>query len=778
MLLRWHAVLVLLAASVVVAALGCPHGLGPTAGAPAGDAAPRQLHALLLNGGGQPSSNYYSHVDHLRRLIGLLDAAALDRSRITVFSGDGDDPGLDLATREGELPDDFWLLPKASLARWLRPPIVYENTEIAGFALRPALKSALHEWFVREGAQLDGDDTLLFYVTDHGKGSPDDGYLDNEITLWREALTVTDARALFELLDPEVRVVMVMSQCFSGGFAQLLFDADGAPPDGHRCGYFSTTSDRKAHGCYPEVSGREDVGHSHRLFTALERVGGLDAANREVMVTDRSPDVPNASSAFYLARVIEQAAAEQGREPQALIDELLAEAWANPRAWEPEIRLLDRVGESFGFASWRSLAELDRDAGALPELSQRLETYTERWKQALDDLRLDNLARFLRDEPGWNQRLDGDRLKQLGAEEREREVIELLHELGPFSRDDRERYYRLEDVHEKVEVASAAHYRAEVRLAAVLRMRALLTEIAARVYLARGGNPAEARALARVDACEDLTLGAPGTALASDIPEPEPFPTLAQERAVVESILPGWLGIVYRPARPSERQRQDLESGATVVTQVLPDSPASEAGMQTADVVIGPVDYDFAEPNALRGWVMRGELGAPTPLRVLRDGEELELTLRLAAYPLELPELPGPPEVGSEAPTLHEEAYYRSDASPSGSRGRMLFFWATWCGPCKAAVPELIAFEREWNVPVVAITDEGVEELDPFFSDRVEPFPGTVLLDSRRVNFQGYGVSGTPTFVWIDENGAVQYHQTGYTPGVGLRIEGWSWEGR
>jgi hypothetical protein len=47
--------------------------------------------------------------------------------------------------------------------------------------------------------------------------------------------------------------------------------------------------------------------------------------------------------------------------------------------------------------------------------------------------------------------------------------------------------------------------------------------------------------------------------------------------------------------------------------------------------------------------------------------------------------------------------------------------------------------------------------------------------DRYRLTFQNYGVSGTPTFVLIDEAGKVQHYKTGYAPMIGLGIEGWEW---
>ena len=143
--------------------------------------APEQLSALLINGGGRRQSNYYSHLDHLRRLIAMLEAAGVDPARIAVFSGDGADPAPDLATREGHLPADFWLLPRSEASR-LRPPIEYVNSEIAGFPLQPATRAALRVWFETGGSGLAPGDTLLLYVTDHGKKDPED-HGDSSISL-------------------------------------------------------------------------------------------------------------------------------------------------------------------------------------------------------------------------------------------------------------------------------------------------------------------------------------------------------------------------------------------------------------------------------------------------------------------------------------------------------------------------------------------------------------------------------------------------------------------
>jgi thiol-disulfide isomerase/thioredoxin len=760
---------------LIVLTLGCPlaipdrHLNAATTVAPA----PEHLHALLINGGGRRQINYHSHLDHLRRLTAMLQATGVDPARIAIFSGDGADPAPDLATRQGHLPPNFWLLPRREAAG-LRPRIEYVNSEIAGFTLQPATHASLSFWFETNESGLASGDTLLLYVTDHGKKDPE-GLGDNSISLWGEQLSVTELRELLAHIDPGVRVVMLMSQCYSGGFANAIFhDGVEAGPVGNVCGYFSAPPDRKAHGCYAEVSGREAEGHSHRMFEALSAVQRLPDAQREVLVTDVTPDVPHATTGFLLAQQLERNAERGGHETSDFVDMLLVEALEDPLEWEREIRLLDRVGQTFGFSSSRSLAQLDEQAQGLSELRDQLDTYTGRWESARDALRKENLSAFHTANPEWKGRVQASALGDLSADERRREIDAYVGELARFTERNPDRDARLRDIHWKAKEAKAARYRADVRLAAVLRIRALLMEVAGRYYLNRYASDGERSAFERLEGCEDLTLVGSDAIVALDSEVTDPFPTLDQERRQIEAIIPGWLGLHYNAPTSAERERHDLPPGAAVVSVVLPDSPANAAKLEVNDIVLGPPGAPFQESHGLREWVMQGEIGSPLPMRLLRDDREIEVVIRLATYPIELPALPGPPQIGSAAPPL-ELDYLPDSRRPAQGQSRLLFFWASWCRPCKQALPEMLAFAEDQGVAVVSITDEPPSVIDSFVQKYDERFPEIAATDPHREQFRKYGVSGTPTFVLVDGAGVVRHYQTGYSVEEGLLVGGWQW---
>jgi thiol-disulfide isomerase/thioredoxin len=120
----------------------------------------------------------------------------------------------------------------------------------------------------------------------------------------------------------------------------------------------------------------------------------------------------------------------------------------------------------------------------------------------------------------------------------------------------------------------------------------------------------------------------------------------------------------------------------------------------------------------------------------------------------------------------------RGEGGLSKDRPDLLYFWATWCTICKHALPEVLAFAKARGVDVIAITDEDPDLVRHFLADYQEAFPEVVAIDPHRVTFQGYGVSGTPSFVIVDPDGIVRLYQTGYTLDGGLHVDGWTYEGR
>ena len=589
---------------------------------------------------------------------------------------------------------------------------------------------------------------------------------------------MTELRDMLTLLDPNVRIVMLMSQCFSGSFAHTTPLSQDELPTGRVCGYFASTADRPAYGCYPENRGKDGVGHSHHFLEALGTLGSFPEAQRRVLVSDDTPDVPQTTSELFITERLERAAAQAGRDPSVFIDESIEGAWKNPDQWEADIRLLDRIGETFGIFSPRSLAELDRQTEVLPAVNERLGTYAKRWQAALDALRAENLRRFIDAHPAWKPRLASKALRELEAEERQSTAQALLRDLGPFTKKSNARYARMASLRQRADDAFAARYRMEVRLGVVLRLRAVLTSIAGREYLRRHGTAREHEVLAALRACENLTVASGSSmALAPPLDSPKRFPTFEEDTRLVETIMPAWMGIRYRPVSAARRDRDGTSDGAVIVQTVFANSAAADADLRVGDIIIGPPGEPFDEPNEVREWTMRREIDEPAELTILRDQRPLRVTIRPKPFPLEMPTLPGPPKVGSVAPPIRVEPF-RGETRFAAASPRLLFFWATWCVACKSALPELEAFRQANDIEVVAITDEDPETLRGFFDTLTGPFPEIVATDPYRRTFQAFGVSGTPTFVLIDGDENVKHYQTGYSPIAGLGIAGWEWKRR
>lgn len=741
--------------------------------APLQDGARSRTHAVLINGGGARWMNYQSHMLHVQDLLEILRSSGVAADDITIFSSDGDDPEGDLAVREPAKERGLWRLSGTRLARLLRP-VRYESSTIPGFALHAATREEISNWFLEHGADLPAGDTLFLYVTDHGDKNPKNTQ-NNSITLWGkgEELSVAYLRELLGELNPDVRVVMVMSQCFSGSFAGLAFPKEGMPT-GNVCGFFSSTAKRPAYGCYAENLGRKNVGHSFHFMQALVETGRFDQAHEKVVYTDATPDVPLRTSEVFLRRLL-VAAANSADVPFAdFVDRQLKIAWEDRGAWEPEIRQLDRIGHAFGYFSPRSLQELNEQAAGLVDIRNHLESVAGAWSATLTDVNATAIRNLLEHDPIWTERLSPEGLEKLDAEQLETLALELLRDLTRYTKADPALEERLQVIHQRQVAAAAASYRMEVRRAAVIRLRNQLVDVAGRVYLASSGSPEEREAYAALRACEGFSLPI-GDPERTELVPPQAFPPFEEDLAAATAALPAWLGVRFRTVSSEDVEQLGIEKGAAVVLAVIPDSAAERAGMEAGDIILGPPGAPFTEANELRGWVMLSEAGKARTVEVVREGTTRRVTLIPDPFPAKFPELPGPPKVGTVAPPLRLTAYRGEVAALGDGKPHLLVFWATWCAPCKAALPELEAFAAKTGTDLIGITDQTRDALDKFFNDGGE-YVDNIAMDDYRRTFLTYGVSGTPTFVLVDGDGKVASYTTGYSLENGLGIDGWKWE--
>jgi thiol-disulfide isomerase/thioredoxin len=131
--------------------------------------------------------------------------------------------------------------------------------------------------------------------------------------------------------------------------------------------------------------------------------------------------------------------------------------------------------------------------------------------------------------------------------------------------------------------------------------------------------------------------------------------------------------------------------------------------------------------------------------------------------------------VGKPAPDFVLKDVNGQEVALKDLRGKtvLLDFWATWCEPCRQAMPDIKAAYDEYHdkgLVVVAIDySESAETARQYFEEQKYPYAN--LLDPGREAFQKYGGGGIPKVVLIDKDGVVRYLQEGYDSREDLRGE-------
>ena len=122
----------------------------------------------------------------------------------------------------------------------------------------------------------------------------------------------------------------------------------------------------------------------------------------------------------------------------------------------------------------------------------------------------------------------------------------------------------------------------------------------------------------------------------------------------------------------------------------------------------------------------------------------------------------GGPKVGDAPPLLTATGLLQAppaavvDAASLRGSVVVVEFWATWCGPCVAAIPHLNELaDRFKDKPVrfIALTAEDAATVEPFLKKR--PIHAWIALDTNRAMNKAFAVTGIPHTVVLDAGGKI-----------------------
>ena len=144
-----------------------------------------------------------------------------------------------------------------------------------------------------------------------------------------------------------------------------------------------------------------------------------------------------------------------------------------------------------------------------------------------------------------------------------------------------------------------------------------------------------------------------------------------------------------------------------------------------------------------------------------------------ATPPAPSDQMPAAVSVGLPAPGFTTTTTTGKPLSLQSLRGKVVLvdYWATWCGPCKMAMPTLEALHRRFApqglaVVGISVDDPSTVSLVPVVARRLGvTYTLSASPDDNNRAQAAYGVQGIPAQFLIDKKGVLRWNQEGFSYG-------------
>lgn len=307
--------------------------------------------------------------------------------RLHVFFNNGDDAAPDVKT---------WQRPADSPATLQPLARIYDTFYANGYSYRnhriepvagPSRASTLKPYLREAFKMLQPEDKgLLFYLGHGGYGEPDRG--GSYLSLWDHGqLDEKELHSYLASAPPAAEIRFVFTQCYSGGFADLIYQNGVHEPEaisGRRCGFMSVSRDQPAEGCSASLDSDDYRGYSTYFLAALDG-RHRDGSPLEFPVDqDGDGRVSLLEAHLYTLRAARSTDLPRSTSEQFLLDwspwylHLVA---PDPLPDNPYRRLLDQLADDMGLE-----LDPDRPGPALHRARLPLREHREALEQEQDKL--------------------------------------------------------------------------------------------------------------------------------------------------------------------------------------------------------------------------------------------------------------------------------------------------------------------------------------------------------------------------------------------------------
>src|SRR6056297_4123113 len=174
-----------------------------------------------------------------------------------IFFADGTDPKADVQAASHPGGETVVRALLSSQFDWKFDQVEYRDHEIPNIA-GSNQPDEIRLGFEEVVKSLTSDDRFFVYVTAHGGPAKKKNDFDTKIHCWnRRSIRASEFADWLDEVPQDVPVIMVMAQCYCGGYAHPIFSGgkeERGLVDGLRCGFFAQQHNLPAAGCRPDIS--------------------------------------------------------------------------------------------------------------------------------------------------------------------------------------------------------------------------------------------------------------------------------------------------------------------------------------------------------------------------------------------------------------------------------------------------------------------------------------------------------------------------------------------